>query len=129
MWWCGSNGGKPLMPTLSLLAPPPPRECAGEEPWRETVGLCNTETGLTRSPDLSEEDTGILTAPVRVSPVSRNTLWWLATSARVVPEVLQEWPEHSSASLCDQEEEEEWCTAIATALELALFENRLESPP
>jgi hypothetical protein len=50
----------------------------------------------------------------------------------MVPEVLQEWPEHSSASLCDQEEEEEeeeWCTAVATGLELALFENRLESPP
>jgi hypothetical protein len=47
----------------------------------------------------------------------------------MVPEVLQEWPEHSSASLCDQEEEEEWGTALATGLELVLFENRLESPP
>jgi hypothetical protein len=49
----------------------------------------------------------------------------------MVPEVLQEWLEHSSASLYDQEEEEEeeWCTAVATGLELALFENRLESPP
>jgi hypothetical protein len=46
----------------------------------------------------------------------------------MVPEVLQEWPEHSSASLYDQEEEE-WRTAVATGLELALFENRLESPP
>jgi hypothetical protein len=45
----------------------------------------------------------------------------------MVPEVLKEWPEHSSASLYDQEEE--WCTAVATGLELALFENRLESPP